>query len=234
MVAIVLLEAKNLSKSEMTEKDAIGIGMKIASEAITNIRTVASLSKCRGCSFTQSISHAFYKFIGQEQSMIERFTNEMEKVRKISRKKVAWRGVLNSIMQVIPGLAYGFGLSYGGYLVVNREIEYKNVIRVCEALLYGVEIMSQTLVFAPTISTAFTGAHRLFKIIDRSPLIDSPNIANKSRKADKCNDISFQRIDFRYPTRPDVQILNGFDLQIAEGKTIALVGPSGNNYKITE
>lgn len=29
----------------MAEKDAAGCGMKIASEAITNIRTVASLSK---------------------------------------------------------------------------------------------------------------------------------------------------------------------------------------------
>lgn len=34
-----------MSKSEMIEKDAAGKGMKIASEAITNIRTVASLSK---------------------------------------------------------------------------------------------------------------------------------------------------------------------------------------------
>ena len=94
-------------------------------------------------------------------------------------------------------------------------------------MLYGVIVMSQTLVFAPTITTAFTGAHRLFKIIDRKPLIVSPNIANKCRKADKFNDIKFQRIDFRYPTRPDVQILNGFNLNIDEGKTIALVGPSG-------
>lgn len=45
MVVIVLLEAKNLSNSEMVEKDAIAAGMKTATEAITNIRTVASLSK---------------------------------------------------------------------------------------------------------------------------------------------------------------------------------------------
>lgn len=101
--------------------------------------------------------------------------------------------------------------------------------RVCEVLLYGVTIMSQTLVFAPTITTAFTGAYRLFKIIDREPMIVSPNIANKNRKADKCNDIQFKRIDFRYPTRPDVQILNGFDLSIVEGTTIAIVGPSGKS-----
>lgn len=34
-----------MSKSDMAEKDAAGIGMNIASEAITNIRTVASLSE---------------------------------------------------------------------------------------------------------------------------------------------------------------------------------------------
>lgn len=42
---IFILNNRNLSKSELTEKDAIAVGMKIATEAITNIRTVASLSK---------------------------------------------------------------------------------------------------------------------------------------------------------------------------------------------
>lgn len=44
MVVIVLIEAKHLSGSEMVEKDAIAVGMKTATEAIMNIRTVASLS----------------------------------------------------------------------------------------------------------------------------------------------------------------------------------------------
>lgn len=35
---------RNLSSTEMSEKDANGYVMKIASEAITNIRTIASLS----------------------------------------------------------------------------------------------------------------------------------------------------------------------------------------------
>lgn len=99
--------------------------------------------------------------------------------------------------------------------------------RISELLLYGVMTMSQTLVFAPTIATAFIGAYRLFKIIDRNPLIGSPRFTNKSQEIDKRDDISFQEIDFRYSTRPNVQILNGFDLSIAEGKTVALVGPSG-------
>lgn len=165
---------------------------------------------------------------GQEKSTIARFTAEMEKVQRIARKKIVWRGLLNSATQAISfGLTYGLALSYGGYLVAESELHYKQVIRACEALIYGIYLMSQMLVFAPAITTAFTGAHRLFKIIDRVPLVDSPNIANKSRKADKRNNIKFKHIDFRYPTRPDVQILNGFNLRIMEGKTVALVGPSG-------
>lgn len=58
-------------------------------------------------------------------------------------------------------------------------------------------------------------------------MINSPTIANKSRKPDKSNDIEYKKIDFRYPTRPNVQILNDFNLNVIEGKTIALVGPSG-------
>lgn len=88
-------------------------------------------------------------------------------------------------------------------------------------------VLGQSLVFAPSFTTAFVAAHRIFKIIDREPLIDSPNVANKSRLPDTGNNIEYKRIDFRYPTRPDVQILNGLNLKIAEGQTIALVGPSG-------
>lgn len=96
-----------------------------------------------------------------------------------------------------------------------------------EALLYGTIVMSQTLVFVPSLTAAFVGAHRIFEIIDRKPLISSPNISNKCRKPDKDNDIEYKKIDFRYPTRPDVQILKDFNLKIEEGKTIAFVGPSG-------
>lgn len=94
-------------------------------------------------------------------------------------------------------------------------------------MLFGVTVMSQTLVFAPTITSAFSGAHRVFEIIDRKPSVVSPFVANKNRKPDKANNIEYKRIDFRYPSRSDVQILNDFSLKIDEGKTYAFVGPSG-------
>ncbi len=39
--------------------------------------------------------------------------------------------------------------------------------------------------------------------------------------------LHFEQLDFHYPTRPDAPALQGFELSIRPGETVALVGPSG-------
>ena len=39
--------------------------------------------------------------------------------------------------------------------------------------------------------------------------------------------IVFSDVKFSYPSRPDIPILQGLNLIIKEGQTVALVGPSG-------
>lgn len=39
--------------------------------------------------------------------------------------------------------------------------------------------------------------------------------------------LAFDNVRFRYPSRPDVEVLQGVDFQVAPGKRVALVGPSG-------
>ena len=36
-----------------------------------------------------------------------------------------------------------------------------------------------------------------------------------------------QEVNFKYPARPDVLVLQGLNLSVSPGKTLALVGPSG-------
>lgn len=40
--------------------------------------------------------------------------------------------------------------------------------------------------------------------------------------------IELKYVDFSYPSRPEVRILNNFSLTVPAGKTIALVGSSGS------
>jgi len=62
-------------------------------------------------------------------------------------------------------------------------------------------------------------------------------IDSQATEGEKLSDvdgrITFNKVDFTYPTRPNNPILKGFDLEIEAGKTTALVGPSGGGKSTT-
>lgn len=61
--------------------------------------------------------------------MIERYVAEMTKVSSVIRKKIIWRGLVNSSAQSIPFFGYAIALCYGGFLIADGEIHFKNVIK---------------------------------------------------------------------------------------------------------
>ena len=48
-----------------------------------------------------------------------------------------------------------------------------------------------------------------------------------SQEEDATGEVQAKNLQFKYPTRPDVIVLNNLQLSISPGKTLALVGPSG-------
>lgn len=71
-------------------------------------------------------------------------------------------------------------------------------------------------------------ATTIFKVIDRKSKIDpmsgDGNIINYGVRGD----IEFKEVEFHYPSRTDVQILNRLSAKFKNGQTVALVGSSGN------
>ncbi|MGE5151508.1 MAG: ABC transporter ATP-binding protein, partial [Rhodospirillaceae bacterium] len=66
----------------------------------------------------------------------------------------------------------------------------------------------------------------LAELRDEQPIILEP--ANpKSLPKPVRGALAFEDVTFRYPTRPDSLALDRFDLSIAPGETVAIVGPSG-------
>lgn len=87
--------------------------------------------------------------------------------------------------------------------------------------------MSQIAPQTVTISKSAAAAHDLFKTIDRKSKIDS--LSPDGLKPDECHgDIELHNVSFAYPSRPDVQVLKNFNLQVPANKTTAIVGPSGS------
>ncbi|KAI6217968.1 P-glycoprotein [Aphelenchoides fujianensis] len=83
---------------------------------------------------------------------------------------------------------------------------------------------SRLLQFA-TIGTAQGTAASIYEIIDRKPEIDSEDAGGQ--KPAISGHIRFRNVHFFYPTRSDVPVLQGIDLEIKPNEVVALVGGSG-------
>ena len=98
-----------MTSSMLKEKAAIERATQIATEAISNIRTVASLR--------------------QEEDIITRYTKEIMDVEAAVSRKLSLRGFVFSSVQAIPMFAYAIALYYGGILVAREGMEYQNLIK---------------------------------------------------------------------------------------------------------
>ncbi|XP_055382566.1 multidrug resistance protein homolog 65 [Condylostylus longicornis] len=208
IVGSVVLEAKFIAKTMMEEKEILEDASRIATEAITYIRTVAGLRR--------------------EQAIIDQYTVSVLKVEALLQKKLRYRGLVNSCGQSLMFFGYAIALCYGGVLVSWGLVPFQDIIKVSETLLYGAMMLAQSLAFTPAFSAALLAGHRLFQIIDREPRIKSPPPADKNKTVmNQFMGVKYQDIEFRYPTRPNIPVLQGLDLDILHGKTVALVGHSG-------
>jgi ATP-binding cassette subfamily B protein len=69
-------------------------------------------------------------------------------------------------------------------------------------------------------------AQRLSELLNEQPGIAAP--ANPVKLPQPAEGrVSFEKVVFRYPTRPEISALHEFSLAIEPGETVAVVGPSG-------
>lgn len=80
--------------------------------------------------------------------------------------------------------------------------------------------------FVPDISESHIAGSEIVQLLDEKPEVDAES--EEGKKLEKCvGKIHIEDVHFRYPTRPTVRVLRGFNLEVEPGTHVALVGPSG-------
>ncbi|XP_060086046.1 ATP-dependent translocase ABCB1-like [Ylistrum balloti] len=201
-----MLEMKMLTGVAGQNKEALEDAGKIATEAIENIRTVASLSK--------------------EPKFLKLYVADLEIPYKAALRKAHLVGFAFSLSQAVLFFAYAASFYFGAYLIKNNEMNFVDVFKVFSAIVFGAMAVGQASAFAPDASKAGVSAAAIFKLLDQEPKIDWES--EEGQKPDKFSSaVSFRNTKFRYPTRPDIKVLQGLNLDVAPGETLALVGASG-------
>ncbi len=127
------------------------------------------------------------------------------------------------------------GILSGAYLVLNQETRIFG-IKMCDRPLdlasllvfYGMLVgasdparkMSEVF---NRIQRGAAAADRVYELLDREPMVRSP--VKPVSLPRHCRKLTFENIHFSY--NPGQSVLDGIDLEIPFGQTLAIVGPNG-------
>nr|QNH67928.1 ATP-binding cassette transporter subfamily B member 1 X2 [Brachionus plicatilis] len=163
----------------------------------------------------------------------KRYEEKLDEAKKYGIKKATINGLLMGFIWIVINGAYALGFWYGWTLSLNNdpvtglpEYSIGKILLVFFSIIIAIFSLGNAGPYIGTSATGRGAAFEVFKIIDRKPTIDTSS-EEGNKPVDVTGNIEFNNVNFNYPSRPDINILNGLDLRIKHGSTVALVGSSG-------
>ncbi|KAG8391278.1 hypothetical protein BUALT_Bualt01G0171400 [Buddleja alternifolia] len=180
---------------------------QVANDAVANIRTVSS-------------------FCAQER-IIETYKKKCEGTAANGTKQGLISGIGFGLSTVLLYSVYATSFYAGARLVQDGKITMSDVFRVFYALTMVAIAISASSALAPDSSKAKIAAASIFAILDRKSKIGPSDESGMTLENVK-GEIELSHVNFNYPTRPSVPILDDLSMTIHCGKIVALVGESGS------
>lgn len=202
----VLLLGRRLRRLSRASQDRIGDVGAYVGETLNAIQTVQAF--------------------GHEPEDRARFAGRVEEAFRTAIRRVAARSTLAGIVILVVFGAIGVILWIGGHDMLAGRItagELSAFIFYAVIVAGSVGFLSE---FTGDLQRAAGAGERLVELLAATPEI-APPARPTPLPAPAKGAIAFERVTFRYPSRPERAALDGFDLAVAPGERVALVGPSG-------
>eukprot|EP01062_Namystynia_karyoxenos_P032709 TRINITY_DN240_c0_g1_i7.p1 TRINITY_DN240_c0_g1~~TRINITY_DN240_c0_g1_i7.p1 ORF type:complete len:1341 (+),score=400.37 TRINITY_DN240_c0_g1_i7:98-4024(+) len=193
---------------------------RLGSECLLNVRTVVAFN-CQG--FFQ---REFDRHIGARASR--------------HQKKAVVSGVMFGFSQFVMFAAFALSLWYGGLMIdedrmpeedyfgLLHDSEFGGVMMCSMAVVISAMGVGETAAMQTSEVDADEAAKDVFAVLDTAPLIDQMCPNNSGARSEITSAaLDFHGVDFAYPTRRKVPVLDSLDLHMAPGKSTALIGDTG-------
>ncbi|CAG8522855.1 5379_t:CDS:2 [Ambispora gerdemannii] len=166
----------------------------------------------------EEASNAFYQRI-----RLEEYKMALQVPYDIGVKKALVVGSFSGLLEAVGYFTKALTFWYGAHLIVQGTYDLKTMLTVWTLVIFCTTSAGTILTTIPYYEKSKQAGKSLCQIMS----LPKPQTGGK--KLDKVyGSISFKNIYFTYPERPNNLILKGLDFSITAGKTIALVGKSGN------
>ena len=165
-------------------------------------------------------------FAGEERQ-IEQLAEQARRLRWSAVKVTDSRAKYAPLMENLPRLGMALTLLYGGYLAIDGQVTVGTIITFSSYVLLLQAPFRMLGFFMIMSQRAAASAGRIFEILDTdAEITDRAGAIDLTAPA---GTVDFDGVRFRYDDADDGRdILDGFDLHIDAGETVAIVGGTGS------
>jgi ATP-binding cassette, subfamily B, bacterial len=156
-----------------------------------------------------------------------RFSSAVEEAYAAARDATKARGVLTAVVIFLVFASIVVVLWVGAQDVLAGDITPGRLGQFVLYAVFAAGGLSELSQVWGEIAQASGAAERLFEIIDAEPQIKAPPRPIALPKP-AAGDVAFRDVNFAYPGRPNLQVLDHVSFRVAPGEKLALVGPSGS------
>ncbi|KAK7392447.1 hypothetical protein VNO78_20886 [Psophocarpus tetragonolobus] len=201
------IHTTTLAKLSSKSQEALSQACNIVEQTVVQIRVVLA-------------------FVGETRAL-QSYSSALRIAQKLGYRTGFAKGMGLGATYFVVFCCYALLLWYGGFLVRHHYTNGGLAIATMFSVMIGGLALGQSAPSMAAFTKARVAAAKIFRVIDHKPSID-----RKSESGLELDSVSglveLINVDFAYPSRPEVMILNNFSLSVPAGKTIALVGSSGS------
>jgi ATP-binding cassette subfamily B protein len=206
VIAPLVILGRRVRRLSRASQDRIADTSGIADETLNAIQTVQAFTL--------------------EDVNARRFGEAVEDSFRAAVRRTKTRSTLTAIATMLVFGAITFVLWMGAHSVVRGEMTGGQL---GQFLLYAVYVAIAAASLSEMwgeVQRAAGAMERLVELQQAAPTIVAPSDPVALPTPGR-GEIRFERVWFRYPSRPESTALADFDLSIRPGETVAFVGPSG-------
>jgi ATP-binding cassette subfamily B protein len=167
--------------------------------------------------------HKIVKAFGHEGQSIAEFNELNEKLYDSGWRAQFVSGMIMPLMNSIGNLGYVFVAVIGGIMVTKGAIDIGNVQAFIQYARQFTMPITQLASITNIIQSTIASAERVFELLDEQEEV--PEAAHAKVIDQPKGEVQFQHIKFGYTE--DVPLIEDMNIDVKEGQTIAIVGPTG-------
>jgi ATP-binding cassette subfamily B protein len=173
------------------------------------------------------------KGFGAEPVQAERLRKEADDLYDVSMQSTIIRSRYWPALELLPNLGLVAVLGYGGHLVLDGRLALGALVAFNAYVILLIWPLRMLGMIVAQSQRAAASAQRVHEILSTEPIIVDP--ANPVSLPPGGGEVRFESVTFAYSGvlanaggRVERTVLDGFDLTIAPGESVALVGATGS------